>query len=138
MRTDELDYHLPEALIATQPADPRDAARLLHVEREADRLTHRVVRDLPDLLRPGDLMIFNESRVIPARFSAIRSGTGGRVGGLYLDTPDPAQPRRWRAMLEARGRLTVGETLALTDDSSLTLVDPIDAGEWLVELVGPV
>lgn len=65
MRTDLFDFHLPEGVIANRPANPRDSARLLHVRR--DGWTDMVVRDLPSLLRPHDVMVFNDTKVIPAR-----------------------------------------------------------------------
>ncbi|MEX0759251.1 MAG: S-adenosylmethionine:tRNA ribosyltransferase-isomerase, partial [Tistlia sp.] len=65
MLLSDFDFDLPQALIAQQPVEPRDAARLLHVGRVA--LEHRQVRDLPGLLRPGDLLVVNDTRVLPAR-----------------------------------------------------------------------
>jgi S-adenosylmethionine:tRNA ribosyltransferase-isomerase len=84
LRTAELDYHLPPELIAVRPAEPRDAARLLVAERGGSRLAHREVRDLPGLLRPDDLLVFNTTSVLQARFRGKRVGTGGRIEGLYL------------------------------------------------------
>ncbi|MFG0327056.1 MAG: tRNA preQ1(34) S-adenosylmethionine ribosyltransferase-isomerase QueA [Phycisphaerales bacterium JB037] len=110
MRTDELDYHLPDELVATRPADPRDSARLLVISRsDPDRLEHRTVRDLPDLLAPGDLAVFNRSRVVHARFLGHRTDTMGRVEGLFLREPEPGV---WVAMLKAR-RFRPGTRLAL-------------------------
>ncbi len=86
LKTADLDYDLPESLIATAPAEPRDAARLLVVSRsDPSRLDHHIVRDLPDLLAPRDLLILNTTRVVPARLIGRRADTGGRVEGLYLD-----------------------------------------------------
>lgn len=134
MKTSDLDFELPLDRIATEPAEPRDSARLLVVRRESDTLEHRHFRDLPDIdgaLRPGDLLVFNETRVLPARFSAIRANTGGRVTGLYLQSPAPGQ---WEVMLESGGRLQTGETIALTSTAHLTLLDKRDQGLWLAEL----
>lgn len=81
----ELDYDLPEELIATRAVEPRDAARMLVAQRSDDRvLLHRHVRDLPQILRAGDLLVLNTSRVIPAWLEGHRVGTGGRFTGLYL------------------------------------------------------
>ena len=67
MKTTELDYTLPEELIAQTPVEPRDSSRLLVLHRDDGRLEHRIFRDIVDYLRPGDLLVANESRVIPAR-----------------------------------------------------------------------
>ncbi len=124
MRVDELDYDLPGELIATRPAPARDAARLLVISRtDPDRLEHRRVGDLPDLLEPGDTLVLNRSKVLPARFVGRNLGTGGRVEGLWLhDAPDtagdagtaPAGARRvWIALIKAR-RHTPGRVIELT------------------------
>ena len=68
MRTDELDFHLPPELIAQSPIADRAASRLLHYQRSDHSLTHRTFSDLPSLLRHGDLLVFNDAKVIPARF----------------------------------------------------------------------
>src|SRR3954462_9705644 len=83
MRTDDLDFDLPPELIAQSPAANRAASRLLHYRRHSRAIVHRQFSDLPDLLRPGDLLVFNDARVIPARFM-LRKVTGGLVEGLFL------------------------------------------------------
>lgn len=84
LRTAQLEYHLPDERIATEPATPRDAARLMVLSRsDPRRLEHRLVRDLPGLLRAGDLLVFNTSWVTPARLLC-RRPTGGRVEGLFV------------------------------------------------------
>ncbi len=139
MRVDELDYELPESLIATTASEPRDAARLMVVDRARDRLAHHHVRDLPRFLEPGDLLVFNQSKVVPALFEATRAGTGGHIKGLYLRHEEPAvdQPRtHWWVMLESRGKLTVGESIELTSDATLVLEEALGGGEWRAELSG--
>ena len=114
MRTDELDFDLPEALIATHPVEPRDASRLLVVSRsEPDRIEDRVFTDLPDLLEPGDLMVFNRSRVLPARLRGRVRDTGGGVDALYLHAaPDDAC--RWTVLVNAK-RPRAGRVIDLLD-----------------------
>jgi S-adenosylmethionine:tRNA ribosyltransferase-isomerase len=88
MRLSDFDFDLPEDRIALRPAEPRDAARLLVVRADAppgSQLADHVVRDLPDFLRPGDALVFNDTRVIPARLSGLREGR--TTGGLHF-TPD--------------------------------------------------
>src|SRR5690349_13251781 len=88
MRTDDLDFELPPELIAQSPPAERAASRLLHYRRADRRIAHHVFSDLPDLLRPGDLLVFNDARVVPARF-VLRKRTGGRVEGLFISEPAP-------------------------------------------------
>ncbi len=135
MRIEALDYDLPPELIATEPAEPRDSARLMVIHRDSGRIEHRRVRDLPDLgvFQPGDLIVVNQTRVLPARFEAVRAGTGGKVRGLYLASPDP---QHWHVMLETRGKLTPGERIILDDRAGFTLVEPRGGGEWLARYTG--
>lgn len=87
LKTSDLDYELPGDLIATQAAEPRDAARLMVVPRShPSRVQHRVVSALPTLFKPGDLLVLNVTRVLPARLSGVREDTAGRVEGLFLGT----------------------------------------------------
>ncbi|EJL35839.1 S-adenosylmethionine:tRNA-ribosyltransferase-isomerase (queuine synthetase), partial [Caulobacter sp. AP07] len=81
MRLSDFDFHLPDEAIALRPAEPRDSARLL-VVRPGEALDDHVVRELPDFLRPGDALVFNDTRVIPARLMGLRAGrgTGGGDG----------------------------------------------------------
>ncbi len=119
MRLEDLDYDLPPERIAQQPIEPRDAARLL-VDRGAAPPAHLHVRDLPSLLRPGDLLVVNETRVLPARLR-LRRASGGRVEVLLLE---PVDGDTWEALVRPGGRLRTGEQL----------VD--DAGAAVVELLG--
>ncbi|MEX0875954.1 MAG: S-adenosylmethionine:tRNA ribosyltransferase-isomerase, partial [Phycisphaerales bacterium] len=103
MRTDELDFELPGELIATRPAEPRDSSRLLVVHRsDPGRIEHRVFTDLPGLLAPRDLLVFNRSRVVPARLVGENESSGGRFEGLFLGELEPIGGRRqWAAMIRA-------------------------------------
>jgi S-adenosylmethionine:tRNA ribosyltransferase-isomerase len=114
------DYELPPERIAQSPAEPRDAARLLVLERQSRGLRHSCVADLPELLAPGDLLVINDTRVIPARL-VTRKPTGGRVEVLLLEPEEAREPgrERWTALIGAsrvpgRGaRLVFGEDLEL-------------------------
>jgi S-adenosylmethionine:tRNA ribosyltransferase-isomerase len=106
VRLSEFDFDLPPDRIAQQPARPRDAARLLHVD--PGRLADRWVRDLPDLLRPGDILVANDTRVIPAQLSA-RRGTA-RVG-ITLDRPRP--DGSWHALARNARRIRAGDVLSV-------------------------
>lgn len=125
---DLYDYELPPELIAQRPLEDRAAARLL-VVRRAGGLKHRHVRDLPDLLAPGDLVVVNDTRVLPARLVGRRAATGGRWEGLFLQVERQGEPAgAWRLLAQTRGRPQVGERIVLVDREER------DAGE--VEIVG--
>lgn len=113
MQTADFDFDLPGDRIAQHPANPRDAARLLHVA--AVGLHDRTVRDLPDLLHPGDMMVVNDTRVIPAQLVAWR-GTA-RVG-ITLDRPDAHG--NWHALARNARRLRSGDTLTFQGHNTLT------------------
>ncbi len=110
MDVSELDFALPEELIAQAPVDPRDASRLLVVPRSGGALRHLRFADLPELLAPGDLLVLNDSRVIPARLLGNKE-SGGRVEVLLVE---PAPERagdgraRWIAMAQASKPIRVG------------------------------
>ena len=105
MRAADFDFALPPERIAHSPARPRDAARLLRVTPSG--LTDCVVRDLPGLLRPGDILVANDTRVIPAQLSARR---GKARVGITLDQPQP--DGAWQALARNARRLRVGDRLA--------------------------
>jgi S-adenosylmethionine:tRNA ribosyltransferase-isomerase len=138
VRLDELDYDLPPELIAQQPLEPRDAARLLVYRRPAaDRPGERLdahFRDLPRLLGAGDLLVRNDTRVLPAR-TWFRRPTGGRLEVLFLAPRDPAHDgaQRWEVLV--RGRPRPGERLLLDRPESaweLEVVEGYGDGRWLV------
>jgi S-adenosylmethionine:tRNA ribosyltransferase-isomerase len=112
VQIDDFDYDLPPHAIATEPVEPRDVARLL-VDRGDDTPAHRQVRDLPDLLQPGDLLVVNDSRVIPARLRLQRH-SGGAVEVLLVEPLDAGR-RHWEALVRPGGKLRVGERLATVD-----------------------
>ena len=100
MRTDDLEFHLPPELIAQSPASERAASRLLHYRRADQSIEHRRFSELPELLRNGDLLVFNDARVVPARFTLTKS-TLGRIEALFLGEESPG---RWRVLLKNVGR----------------------------------
>lgn len=117
--SDFFDYTLPDHLIAQQPCAERDRARLL-VVRRIGSLAHHIFAELPDFLDPGDLLVLNDTRVLPARLLGKRNRTGGRWEGLFLRTQADGL---WEMLCQTRGRLTEGETVALEPGPlTLTLV----------------
>jgi S-adenosylmethionine:tRNA ribosyltransferase-isomerase len=140
MLTQELDYRLPPDRIATHPANPRDAARLMVIFRDQNRIEHHTVSNLPfiqDAFRSGDLLIFNQSKVIPAYFTAVRPDTGGIVKALYLNTAAEHPAQVWEVLLKSRGRLRERDTLKLSADSTLRLIERLESGHWLAQLHSP-
>jgi S-adenosylmethionine:tRNA ribosyltransferase-isomerase len=132
MRLSDFDFDLPEDRIALRPAEPRDAARL-QVVRPGQGLADHVVRDLPDFLRPGDAMVFNDTRVIPARLAGLRDGraTGGADGtpvAVEATLHRRVAPDRWSAFMRPGKRLKVGDRVAFgaRDDRACEL-DRLDA-----------
>jgi S-adenosylmethionine:tRNA ribosyltransferase-isomerase len=124
--TSEFDYELPSDLIAQTPIEPRDAARLLVVDRGPGALAHRRVSDLPELLRPGDVLVVNRTRVLPARLHARRVPSGGRVELLLLRQQGNG---RWQVLARQARRLPVGTALeVMPDGPSLTVVGVGEAG----------
>lgn len=125
MRTDLFDFELPEELIALHPARPRDAARLL-VVRPGAALEDRGVRDLPGLLRPGDALVFNDTRVIPAALegSRTRSGNTARIQATLIERIDEC---RWQAFAKPGKRLRPGDVIRFGDDGKVCYRDVLDA-----------
>jgi S-adenosylmethionine:tRNA ribosyltransferase-isomerase len=150
MRVDLFDFDLPEECIALRPATPRDAARLL-VVRPGEGLADRVVRDLPGLLRPGDTLVLNDTKVIPARLTGerIRDGSVAHVEATLTRRTAPA---RWEALARPAKRLAIGDRIrfgavaseagdhaCLLAGLDATVVDRGEAGETLLsfDLAGP-
>lgn len=103
-------FELPAELIASRPTETRDGARLLVVNRQKTSITHARIRDLPNLLKPNDLLVFNNTKVLPARLFGVRTATGGRWEGLYVEEISPG---RWHLLSDTRGRLQPGETITV-------------------------
>ena len=105
------DFALPPGRIASRPA-PRGTAKLLVLDRKTGATTHRSVADLPDLLSPGDRLVLNDSKVLPARLRGVREATGGKWEGLFLS----ADERGWALLSKTRGRLEPGEAVRAEGD----------------------
>lgn len=132
MNSDELDFELPPELVAQTPAAERAGSRLLHYVRGSGELRHRAFDELPGLLRRGDLLVFNDARVTPARFTVVKP-TGGHVEGLFLGQ---TAPRRWRVMLRNVGPVRDAVAFAFLDDPALSMriSERGEAGQFVVEL----
>jgi S-adenosylmethionine:tRNA ribosyltransferase-isomerase len=137
---DLYDYELPPDLIAQEPLADRTAARLLVVDRRTGGLAHRHVRDLPELLAPGDLVVVNDTKVVPARLVGRRVRTGGKWEGLFLRVErDGVDVGAWVVLAQTRGRPEPGERVRLAaraadaaDEVEIELVGRAAGGAWVV------
>ncbi|WP_308516132.1 tRNA preQ1(34) S-adenosylmethionine ribosyltransferase-isomerase QueA [Sphingomonas flavescens] len=129
MRVDLFDFELPSELIALRPARPRDSARLLLVE--GDRIADRQVMDLPNLLRPGDVLIFNDTKVIPAQLEGKR---GEAAIGATLHKREG--PREWQAFLRNAKRARVGDTIDFGAQVMASVVEKAPDGSALLHFHG--
>jgi len=114
LKTSQFDYDLPPELIAQTPVEPRDASRLMVVHRDGGEIEHRIFRDVAEYLVPGDLLVLNQTRVIPARLYGHKAGTGGKVELLLLNRRDE---RTWEALVGGKG-LRPGTRIELQAPSS--------------------
>lgn len=130
MRLEELDFEFPQELIAQRPADPRDSCRLFFLPAQGGH-RHGVFSDLADLLRAGDTLVFNDSRVLAARVDA-RKTTGGRVEVLFL-RPCDEPGHLWEVLARPSHRLRAGQELVLEDGARLQLHEALGQGRWSVQ-----
>jgi S-adenosylmethionine:tRNA ribosyltransferase-isomerase len=137
MHIDEFDFDLPQRLIAQEPLAERDQSRLLVVRRDGSPPAHHYFHDLPTLLKRGDLLVLNDTRVLPARLIGRRARSGGKWEGLFLGEQSGA----WELLTQTRGRLMVGETILVDPETSvsgaeakplrLCLIGKSASGRWL-------
>ncbi len=133
MRLSDFDFHLPEGAIALRPATPRDAARLLVVRAGGGR-EDRAVRDLPNLLAPGDVLVVNDTRVIPARLSGVRT-RGEHSSAVEATLHRRLAPDRWSAFMRPGKRLAAGDAVRFGEALQAIVAAKGDGGE--VELAFP-
>lgn len=131
---DQYDYELPRHLIAQAPLPNRADARMLVVDRAAGAISHRHVRDLPEILLPNDCLVLNDTKVVPARLTGFRTATGGHWEGLFLESTSDGL---WRVLSKTRGRLLPGETVTLMNaegeqDIQLRMGASLGEGLWAV------
>lgn len=127
MRTRDLHFDLPPERIAQSPAEPRDSARLMVVHRASDRIEHRTFAAIGEYIAPGDALVLNDTRVLPARFWC-RRASGARIEALYLSR----LPGEWRVLLRPSARLRPGESLDVegAPAQQLKLLAAGERGEW--------
>ena len=122
-------YELPEELIAQTPAEPRDSSRLLVYDRATGKTEHRIFRDIKEYLRPGDVLVVNNTKVLPARMYA-RTPNGAQVEVLLLKRRDL---KEWEVLVRPGKKARVGARLTVSDELSLTVTGQTETGERIVE-----
>ncbi|MFW6158481.1 MAG: tRNA preQ1(34) S-adenosylmethionine ribosyltransferase-isomerase QueA [Planctomycetota bacterium] len=133
MRTDLFDYDLPRELVAQHPSSRRDLSRLLVLHRRTGHTEHRVFRDMVEYVRPGDVLVVNNTRVVQARLYGKRS-TGGTVEVLLIRPSRERGEPTWECMIRCRGKLRDGEPVRFRADLSATILGRDRNGTPLVEL----
>ena len=133
MLTSRFEFSLPEESIAQEPA-PRGRSRLLHLNQEG-RCNHLRVLDLPSLLREGDLLVVNDTKVIPARLFARRTDTGGRLELLLIDQ---ISPRNWVALARPGKRARLGMCFELDEGLQIEVIGKLDEGRIEIRFSEPI
>lgn len=133
MNTSDFDYDLPPESIAQTPLEPRDSSRLLVLRRDTGTLEHRIFREIREYLKPNDLLVLNQTRVIPARIYA-RKPTGGRVELLLLRRRDDLT---WEALVGGKG-LRVGSKVKVEDGPEGEILEILNGAERLVHFAEPI
>lgn len=133
LETSAFDFDLPAELIAQHAVEPRDRARLMVLRRESRTIEHRIFADLPELLNPGDVLVRNNTRVVPARLVGQRETTGGRWEGLFLKALPSGD---WEILAKTRGRPAVGEKVVVGQGLTLILEERQGEGRWRVRPQG--
>ena len=133
MKTSDFNYHLPQESIAQTPAEPRDSSRLLVLHRESGKIEHRKFSDISEYLHPNDLLVINQTRVIPARIYA-KKETGGKVELLLLRKEDDAT---WRALVGGKG-LKTGKKIILEDAPNAEIIEVLEGAQRLIRFDKPI
>lgn len=130
MNINEFDYNLPEELIAQKPTDKRDFSRLLVVHRDTGEVEHKHFYDIVDYLKPGDCLVMNNSKVLPARLFGIKEGTGAKIEFLLIKR---LHDDVWETMVKPGKRLKPGDTVIFSDDFKADILDYGEDGTRIVE-----
>jgi S-adenosylmethionine:tRNA ribosyltransferase-isomerase len=134
MLVKDFDYNLPDELIARYPATERDASRLMVLDRGSESVADTVFSKLKDYLRSGDLLVMNDTRVIPARIFG-RKATGGKVE-IFLVRRDQGQQERWTCLLKSSKGLREGQQIELSSGMTATICRRLEAGAMQIEFSG--
>lgn len=125
MNTSDFYYDLPEELIAQTPAEPRDSSRLLIYHRQDETVEHKIFRDIIDYLNPGDALVVNDTRVIPARLYGKKQGTGREVEFLLLNR---LSKDTWEAIMRPGKKLRIGDRVDFAEDLQAEILEKKEDG----------
>ncbi|WP_457621653.1 tRNA preQ1(34) S-adenosylmethionine ribosyltransferase-isomerase QueA [Persephonella sp.] len=131
-RLSDYDYRLPKELIAKYPVEPRDSCRLMVLNRKERTIEHRIFRDIGDYLKEGDLLVLNDTKVIPARLIG-RKETGAKIEIFLLK---PVTENVWEALIKNIKRLKEGQTVIISEDFRIKLLEKLEEGKAVVQLIG--
>lgn len=134
MRLADFNYDLPASFIAQTPAEPRDAARLMRLRRGSGAISHHTFADIAAMLAPGDVLVINDTRVIPARLHATKAASGGKVEILLLRQWDE---KRWLALVGGRN-VRIGMRLLLADGCGCTVTACLEKSQRVLEFDQPI
>ncbi len=132
MKASLFDYHLPFEKIAQRPLARRDASRMLVLDRKTGRLEHSLVRELPKWLLPGDLIVLNETKVIPARLFAVKPETGAHLEIFLLRKAVGGEVGEWEALINPAKRVKSGMTLRVLPKGEAEVLEALGEGHFLV------
>ena len=133
MKRSDFYYDLPQELIAQTPLEPRDSSRLMRVDRKSGAVTHKIFRDITDELKPGDLLIVNDSRVIPARLYGAKEGTGGAIEFLLLEQKTASD---WEIICKPAKKAKPGTVFTFGDGLLKSeILEILDDGKRLVRMI---
>ena len=131
MQLSDFDYHLPEELIAQEPIKRRDQSRLMVVNKNNDQIRHRIFQDILDYLKPGDVLVMNNSKVLPARIFGIKTATGAKIEVLLLRQ---IAPNRWETLVKPGKKAKIGEKLDFGQGLMTgTIIDHTEVGGRVIE-----
>jgi S-adenosylmethionine:tRNA ribosyltransferase-isomerase len=133
LQTSDFDYHLPESSIAQTPIEPRDSSRLLVLHRNTGKLEHKIFREVGEYIRPNDLLVLNQTRVIPARIYA-RKPSGGRVELLLLRREDDLT---WQCLVGGKG-VRVATMIQVEAGPQAEIIKELNGSERLIRFAKPI
>ncbi|MBN1474969.1 MAG: tRNA preQ1(34) S-adenosylmethionine ribosyltransferase-isomerase QueA [Syntrophaceae bacterium] len=137
MKLKDFSYHLPEELIAQHPSAQRDASRLLVLNKKEGEITDNFFSSLPDFLMPGDVLVINDSKVIPARLFG-KKQTGANVEILLLAKKNGTEKNQtWEVLLKPAKRIRINDVISVEDNCAAKVIDRISVKKWLLEFNAP-
>ncbi|EFR42714.1 tRNA preQ1(34) S-adenosylmethionine ribosyltransferase-isomerase QueA [Dialister micraerophilus] len=125
MKLENFNYELPESLIAQEPVEPRDSCKLMVLDKETGHLSHHVFTDILDEIKENDLIVFNNTKVIPARLNGYRKQTGGKVEVLLLT---PKGNDEWEVLVNPGRKALIGQEIIFSDKFYCVVLDKTDFG----------